>query len=94
MPVIDAEQRGLAGAVRPDDAERLAAQQREVDAVGDDHRAEALGDFFEGEDGGHGIVSASPRGEVGVRRFDTLRVRRLSGSCARPSPQTGDVEEA
>ena len=25
--------------------------EREVDAVGDDHRAEALGDFLEGEDG-------------------------------------------
>ena len=27
--------------------------EREVDVVGDDHGAEALGDFFEGEDGGH-----------------------------------------
>ena len=49
----DAEQRGLAGAVRPDDAQRLAAQEREVDVVGDHDGAEAFGDFFEGEDGGH-----------------------------------------
>ena len=49
----DAEQRGLAGAVGANDAERLAAQQRQVDARRDHHRAETLGDFFEGEDGGH-----------------------------------------
>ena len=47
------EQRGLAGAVRSDDAERLALGNREVDRVGHDHRAESLRDFIEGEDGGH-----------------------------------------
>src|SRR5262249_8310193 len=41
----DAEQRGLAGAVRPDDAERLALGEREVEGARDHHGAEALGDF-------------------------------------------------
>ena len=79
----DAEQRGLAGAVRPDDAERLAAQEREVDIVGDDDGAEALGDFFEREDGGHslsrtdGLLSVMPRE---VRRIQYPR----SGRGAHP----------
>src|SRR5262249_57039807 len=51
----DAEQRGLAGAVRPDDAERLALGEREVERARDHHGAEALGDFFEGEDGRHAV---------------------------------------
>jgi hypothetical protein len=49
----DAEQRGLAGAVWPDDAERLAAQKRKVDVVGDNDGAEALGDLFERENRRH-----------------------------------------
>ena len=49
----DAEQRGLAGAVRPDDAERLTFTEREIEPIGDDDSAEPLGDFFRGEDGTH-----------------------------------------
>jgi hypothetical protein len=56
-----AEQRGLAGAVWPDDAQRLAAQQREVDSVRDHHGAKALGDFLEGEDGRHYTAVTWPR---------------------------------
>src|SRR5262249_13802021 len=55
----DTEQRGLAGAVRPDDAERLALGDREVERARDHHGAEALGDFFEGEDGRHAMVTLS-----------------------------------
>ena len=51
----DAEQAGLAGAVRSDDAECLALVQREVDAVGNDHRAEPLRDILQREDRGHGL---------------------------------------
>jgi hypothetical protein len=54
----DAEQRGLAGAVRPDDAERLALGEREIERARDHDGAEALGDFFEGEDGRHAGVLA------------------------------------
>ena len=36
------EQRGLARAVRPDDADRLARRDREIEIVGDDDRAEAF----------------------------------------------------
>ncbi len=52
----DAEQRGLARAVRPDDAERLALGKLEIDVVRHDHRAEPLGDFLEREDRGHGAL--------------------------------------
>ena len=36
------EQRGLARAVRPDDADRLARRDRKIEVVGDDDRAEAF----------------------------------------------------
>ena len=36
------EQRGLARAVRPDDADRLARRDHEIEIVGDDDRAEAF----------------------------------------------------
>ena len=49
----DAEQRGLAGAIRSDDAERLALGQHEIDRVRNDHGAEPLGDPVEAEDGRH-----------------------------------------
>ena len=42
------EQRGLARAVRPDDADRFARRDREIEILGDDDRAEAFpeaGDF-------------------------------------------------
>ena len=37
----DIEERGLAGAVRPDDGELLAFEHVEIDAIGGDHAAEA-----------------------------------------------------
>ena len=43
--------RGLAGAVRPQQAERLAPQDVEIDAVDDDARAVALGEAPRGDDG-------------------------------------------
>src|SRR5262249_27731903 len=52
-PGHDAEQGGLAGTVRSDDAERFALVECEVDPVRDDDRPEPLGDFCESEDGGH-----------------------------------------
>jgi len=45
----DAEQRGLAGAIRPDNAERFARRQRKIDAIGDGDRAEAFADLFKRE---------------------------------------------
>jgi hypothetical protein len=56
-PGGDTEQRGFAGAVRPDDAERLALGQREVESIRHDYGAEALGDFFKGEDRRHAGVT-------------------------------------
>jgi hypothetical protein len=41
------EQRGLAGAVRPDDAERLAARDVQADVVGDFERAVGFADALE-----------------------------------------------
>ena len=55
----DAEQRGLAGAVRSDDAERLALGEREVDLLRHHDGAEPLRDFFEGEDGTHSDVTSN-----------------------------------
>src|SRR5262249_39473178 len=55
----DAEQRGLAGAVRPDDAERLALAEREIDPGGDDARPEAFGVLVGGEEG-HGSSGSWP----------------------------------
>ena len=45
----DAEQGRLAGAVRPDNAERFAVGEREIDAVGNDDGAEPFRDFFESQ---------------------------------------------
>ena len=87
------EQRGLAGAVRSDDAERLALGNREVDRVGHDHRAELLRDFVEGEDGGHvsrlargpGTPALPLAGEGGgtpgtiLMHFPSLSLRRKRG---------------
>jgi hypothetical protein len=42
----NAEQRSLAGAVRPDNAERLAFCELKADTFRDDDRAEAFGDLF------------------------------------------------
>src|SRR6516165_1871973 len=43
------EQRGLAGAVRPDNPERLALTKIKVEAFGDDDRAETFGNLFKRE---------------------------------------------
>ncbi len=51
----DTEQRGLAGAIRPDDAERLAVAQREVDSVRNHHGPEPLRDVVQRKDRGHGL---------------------------------------
>src|SRR5439155_1729437 len=59
----DAEQRGLAGAIWPDNTESLAFGEQEVDPVCHDYSAEAFGDFFEGEDGRHAVVR-SRRGSL------------------------------
>jgi hypothetical protein len=49
----DAEQRGLACAVRSDDAERVALGEREIDRVRNDDGAEPLGYPVEAENGRH-----------------------------------------
>ena len=41
-PAIRLNSVDLAGAVRPDDADRLARRDREIDVVGDDDRAEGF----------------------------------------------------
>src|SRR5262249_47430749 len=71
----DAEQRGLAGAVRPDDAERLALGEREIERARDDHGAEALGDFFEGKDGRHARVVRITRSTLACKRLSTAHSR-------------------
>src|SRR5262245_27940709 len=71
----DAEQRGLAGAVRPDDAERLALGEREVERARDHHGAEALGDFFEGENGRHAVVVRVTRSTLACKRLSTAHSR-------------------
>ncbi len=60
----DAKQRGLAGTIRPDDAERLTFIEREIDAVRDHDSAEPLGDLLEGENGHQRLTNrmvSSPR---------------------------------
>src|SRR6185437_5840916 len=81
----DAEQRGLAGAVRTDDAERLAFAEREIDAVGDDDGAEAFGDFLEREEG-HGISTARRTPSPRVRGEGWVRGRVRSPEPDRESP--------
>ena len=56
----DAEQRGLAGTVRADNAERLALSKLKIDTLGDDDCAEAFGDLFKREQRrGHGNYSTA-----------------------------------
>ena len=66
----NAEQRGLAGSVRSDDAERLAFAEREIDAVRHHNGTEPLVDFFQSEKRRH----ASPRAPV--RSFPRKRESR------------------
>jgi hypothetical protein len=47
----DAKQRGLAGTIRPDDAERLALLKREIKLIRNDDGAKAFGDVMEFQDG-------------------------------------------
>ena len=57
-----ADQRGLAGAVRTDDGVQLARRHREVDAVGRDDAAEALGQTVDREQRvSHGAGSPASR---------------------------------
>src|SRR5262249_21631421 len=80
----DTEQRRLAGAIRPDDAERLALGEGEVERARDDHGAEALGDLFEGEDGRHAVVVRISCSTLSCKRRSTAHSRE-SGN---PEPQT------
>ena len=81
------EQRRLAGAVRPDDAERLALGQLEGHRVGDLQSAEALGDVFECRIGMSVITERqAPRAFPGCRGAIVLRAfsaRRSAPSCRR-----------
>src|SRR5262249_48838203 len=72
----NAEQRGLAGAVRTDDPERLTFGKRKVDPVRHHDGAEPLADFFQREDRGHArlirsgrVWSPRKRGSIFQRRW-------------------------
>src|SRR5262249_2106429 len=75
----------LASTVRSDDAERLAFAERKIDLLRDDDGAEPLGNFFEGEDGGHACLADShcrPRKSgnpvITIRRLAPWRDRATS----------------
>ena len=81
----DAEQRGLAGAVRPDDAERFAFGESKIEPVGDHDRAEPLTDTFERQDADTRPSMGSTKAATSAcfvlsppRRKIPLRRRRLS----------------
>src|SRR5262249_34557902 len=78
-----AEQRGLAGAVRPDDAERLTFRERKVKPIGNNDGAETLGDFFKGEDGRHGHISGR-RPRASVAKGGTTAERHYDNSSSFP----------
>ena len=80
------EQRGLAGAVRTDDAERLAGLDGEIDAVGDHQRAEGLADALELQD--HASPPRLPRRGRGRRRPSASFTDQAIGSIL---PPTGNV---
>jgi hypothetical protein len=72
----NAEQGGLAGAVRPDDAERLAFIERKVDLLCYHDGAKALGDFFKSEDcHGSWITDFSARGSLALQGAEEARCR-------------------
>ena len=54
-PGHQVDQRGLAGAVRPDQRVAHAARQRDLDVLGDHERAEALVEAARGENRAHGF---------------------------------------
>src|SRR5262249_61082254 len=89
----DAEQRGLAGAVRPDDAERLALGEREIERARDDHGAEALGDFFEGEDGRHARVVRISCSTLSCKHLSTAHSRAWRVEDARKRAYGGETED-
>src|SRR4029453_49578 len=60
-PRDDVEQRALARAVGPDEADQLALADGEADVVERGEPAELLGDAVHLEDGGHQALIARPR---------------------------------
>src|ERR1700730_12077199 len=74
------EQGALAGSVRTYDPERLTLRQREIDVVRHHHRAEALADFFEGEDRGihDNSCNSPPTGMFGAVLFAVMTRSNLS----------------
>ncbi len=78
LPGELADQRGLAGAVRPDDGVQFAAANLKRDLVGGDHAAEPADQIFDVKQGfNHGAASRAARQ---CRRVRTAR----SGAAADP----------
>src|SRR5579883_2375069 len=88
------EQRGLAGPIRPDQAEQLAGADREGDAVERNDAAEAHADVAYGDErrrrGGHSSLSAplaKPRKLDSSRRGGHGTSQRPIGATARALPR-------
>src|SRR5215475_681783 len=72
----NAKQGGLAGAVRPDNAERLAFAERKVDAVSRHDRAETFADLVECQE------RCGRRGLIHHRASRRARLLRCARRCA------------
>src|SRR5450432_562895 len=82
------EQRRLAGAVRTDDAERLARRNRQIDMISRDNRPETLAQTLDLQHAlefsnktGESERNRKPAGTLRPPRFD---VNRSAPSCRRP----------
>ena len=84
----DVEQRGLAGAVRPDHADDLAARDGERDAGERDDAAEAHADVAQLERGAGAVGAGDPRAvgrRTGPPRRRGTSARTRSGRSSRPA---------
>ena len=74
------EQGALAGSVRTYDPERLTLRKREIDVMRHHHRAEALADFFEGQDRDihDNSCNSPPTGMFGAVLFAVMTRSNLS----------------
>ena len=87
QPGDQVEQRGLAGAVRPDHAEELPRREVEVDAVDDGDLADPPGQPAGGEHAAPGAVPAGAGGPPGAAS-DAAGGTPVSPSCSRPAART------
>ena len=78
----DAEERGLPGAIRPNDAERLTSRNVEIEIFRDDDGAEALADVPKGEERGHQGCAKTPQRLS--RPFGSREALRVRSSTQMP----------